>query len=282
MSLLSLAAPIVMGFLSKHVKQQGVTDAAGFASMLAGQAGFLKGALPTGVTNLLGISNIDALAGKAVSMTSNGGSSVLKKVLPFLPIVAILLLGWWLLKNSGADAAKQTVETVKEAAHEGVVATASAVNALGAFFSMRLPSGVDLNIPEYGIENKLIGFIQDANRPVDKTTWFTFDRLLFETGKATMKPESREQLNNIAEILKAFPAVALKIGGYTDNTGNAAANMQLSQARAESVMNELVALGIDAQRLRAEGYGQEHPVADNGTEDGRAKNRRIDVRVTKK
>lgn len=56
--------------------------------------------------------------------------------------------------------------------------------------------------------------------PVDKKTWFTFDRLEFETGSANLEPSSMEQLKNIAEIIKAYPQVTLKLGGYTDDTGN--------------------------------------------------------------
>jgi K(+)-stimulated pyrophosphate-energized sodium pump len=76
--------------------------------------------------------------------------------------------------------------------------------------------------------------------------------------------------------------VKLKIGGYTDNTGDAAANMRLSQARADSVRAELIQLGVGADRLEAQGYGDQHPVADNSTEEGRQKNRRISMRVTAK
>jgi outer membrane protein OmpA-like peptidoglycan-associated protein len=74
----------------------------------------------------------------------------------------------------------------------------------------------------------------------------------------------------------------IKLGGYTDNTGDPQANLTLSQQRADTVMADLVKLGVDASRMKAEGYGQEHPVADNSTEEGRAKNRRIDIRVTGK
>ncbi|ARK12298.1 sodium-translocating pyrophosphatase [Fibrella sp. ES10-3-2-2] len=138
-------------------------------------------------------------------------------------------------------------------------------------------TGVDVD----GIEANLVTFIK-SDKPVDKTTWFDFDRLTFETGKATLKPESQEQLKNIAEILKAYPAVSIKLGGYTDNTGSADKNLKLSGDRAQSVKKELVGMGIADSRLEAEGYGQEHPVASNDTEAGRAQNRRISVRVTKK
>jgi K(+)-stimulated pyrophosphate-energized sodium pump len=153
---------------------------------------------------------------------------------------------------------------------------------LGAKMDKALSSGITLNIPENGIENNLLKFIEDTSKPVDKTTWFDFDRLTFETGKTTLMAESQEQLKNIAEILKAFPAVNIKLGGYTDNTGNANANLKLSGDRAKAVKSELASLGIEDKRLEAEGYGQEFPIADNATEEGRSANRRISIRVTKK
>ncbi len=167
-------------------------------------------------------------------------------------------------------------------AEKAVTEAAKALEKLGQFMAVKLPNGVEIKVPEFGVERKLIAFIEDKSKPVDKTTWFTFDRLDFETGSATLKPTSAEQLKNIAEIMKAYPKVALKIGGYTDNVGNAADNLKLSQKRAENTMQELVKLGIDSKRLAAEGYGEKFPVADNSTEEGRAKNRRIDLRVTKK
>ncbi len=161
-------------------------------------------------------------------------------------------------------------------------AAKAVLDRLGKFLAVKLPNGVELNVPELGVERKLIAFIEDKSKPVDRQTWFSFDRLDFETGSATLKPTSAEQLKNIAEIMKAYPKVALKIGGYTDNVGNADANLKLSRMRAENTMQELVKLGVDAKRLEAQGYGEKHPVADNATEEGRAKNRRIDLRVTRK
>jgi len=158
----------------------------------------------------------------------------------------------------------------------------ASVAKLGQFLQKKLPSGTELNIPEFGIENKLLAFIEDSSKPADKTTWFDFDRLLFDTGKATLQPSSQEQLQNIANILKAFPKVKVKLGGYTDNAGDKALNMKLSNDRANNVMKELAGMGISDGRLQAEGYGEDHPVADNSTEEGRAQNRRISLRVTEK
>jgi OmpA-OmpF porin, OOP family len=153
-----------------------------------------------------------------------------------------------------------------------------------AAFMNKLSTGFDIKGATDGIESQLIGFIGDAAKPVDKTTWFNFDRLTFATGGADLDmATSTEQLTNIAEILKAFPNLTLKIGGYTDNVGKPDANKKVSQARAETVMKALVGMGVDGKRLEAEGYGPQFPVCEaNDTDECKAKNRRIAVRVTAK
>jgi outer membrane protein OmpA-like peptidoglycan-associated protein len=153
---------------------------------------------------------------------------------------------------------------------------------LGTFTIVRLPDGVTLNVPANGVETRLLGFIQDPNRPVDDKTWFSFDRLEFNTDSDVLKPGSEEQVHNIAEIMKAYPNVNLRIGGYTDNVGDENHNLELSQRRAEETMNEIAADGVDKSRLSAQGYGSQYPVADNSTAEGRDRNRRIDIRVIRK
>ena len=194
-------------------------------------------------------------------------------------ILAALVLGAIWFFNRGKEPVSNAVQTASNAASNAGAAVSSA---LGDFFKTKLPDGVELNIPQFGIENKLISFLNDSSKPVDTTTWFNFDRLLFDTGQATLQPSSQEQLGNIAAILKAYPNVHVKIGGYTDNTGDAAANLALSEARAKNVMNALVAAGIDPSRLESKGYGDQYPVGDNNTEEGRAQNRRIALLVTQK
>lgn len=103
----------------------------------------------------------------------------------------------------------------------------------------------------------------------------------FDTAKATLKPEGEATVKEIAALLKSQPALRLSVEGHTDNVGKATDNKRLSQARAESVMKAVVALGIDAKRLKAVGHGQEYPIADNRTEDGRGKNRRVELVKTK-
>src|SRR6476619_1234170 len=82
-----------------------------------------------------------------------------------------------------------------------------------------LPGGVSVRFPPNSTESKLLMFVQ-GNAPVTKDTWFEFDRLNFETDSAVIRADSRDQLRNIAVILKAYPSARVKIGGYTDNSGN--------------------------------------------------------------
>jgi len=287
-SLLGMLAPIVMGFLGKTLKTQGGLSASNLTSLLSGQKDYIKAALPAGATNLLGVSDLGGLGQQVMQGAAGAGMKSWQWIAGIIIAILVILLLWRScgkqapVQETLQDTSKSVQEAVQDTTKKGEGQVSGAMTALGRFFTKKLPSGVELNIPEFGVENTLIAFIEDAKRPVDEKTWFTFDRLTFETGKATLMPESQEQLKNIAEILKAYPKVSIKLGGYTDNVGDPQANLRLSQQRAEAVMADLVKLGIDAKRLQAEGYGQEHPVADNSTEEGRAKNRRIDLRVTAK
>ncbi len=99
----------------------------------------------------------------------------------------------------------------------------------------------------------------------------------FDTAKATIKADSEAQVDEIASLLKANPKLKLSVEGHTDNTGTPEGNRKLSDARAASVKAALVAKGIEAPRLQSKGFGQDKPVADNRTEEGRAKNRRVEL-----
>jgi K(+)-stimulated pyrophosphate-energized sodium pump len=176
------------------------------------------------------------------------------------------------------------VETITTSTLKGAVNTdGDFVYDLGAMGILKLADGTELNVGGSSTEKKLVDFIQDASKAADKTTWFTMDRLYFETGKSVLKPASQEQLKNIATILKVYPSIELRLGGYTDNTGDALSNNKLSAERAELAKAELVKLGADAKKLSTEGYGSLHPVCEaNDTKECKAMNRRIDVRVSKK
>ena len=115
-----------------------------------------------------------------------------------------------------------------------------------------------------------------VEKAIAETGKFVTNNILFETGKATLKPESMDEIQKVAEYMKKNPTVRFEVQGHTDNQGSDAVNDPLSQQRAEAVVKALEGLGCDGFNLRAVGKGSHEPVADNKTDEGRAKNRRVE------
>ncbi|MBS9768256.1 MAG: OmpA family protein, partial [Flavobacteriaceae bacterium] len=229
-----------------------------------------------------GVTNV---AGGAADMVKDGASAVTDAAGNVKDGVANVAGGAVDAVKDGASAVGGAIVEGADAIYSGganlVGKTVKGFEHLGTFVSRKLSDGTELVIPNKGFEYNLVDFIE-SDKAVDKTTWFNLRRVLFKTGSSNLDERSMSQIENIAKILKAYPAVALKIGGYTDNTGNVNANKALSARRAKAVVDALVAKGVAKSRLASEGYGVEHPVADNNTEEGRALNRRVAARVTKK
>lgn len=121
--------------------------------------------------------------------------------------------------------------------------------------------------------------IQDKS-VLNESDWYTVENLFFASGSADIVPGSEANLQNLAEIMKAYPDMKVKVGGYTDNTGNEATNQKLSELRAKTAKIKLLEMGISPERVEAEGYGSRYPVCEtNDTDECKALNRRIDVRV---
>ncbi|MCC3152210.1 OmpA family protein [Hymenobacter sp. BT770] len=318
-SLLSLAGMAVPALLGRHIKQNNL-NASSMGSMLIGLKDQVMAMLPSGMGALLGGLGAAAsrMGGAAAGAGGNLGSAMTnpageprRQITPapggggtrwplILGALAVLALLFFFTRSCNKTTTTTTttettpmVDTtnglpkpVAPAVSTGLDSASAALKAgwakLGAMTAIKLRDGSTINAPANGVESKLVAFINDKSRPVDKTTWFSLDRLLFKTASAELLPDSQEQLDNLAAILKAYPAVKLKLGGYTDSRGDAALNRRLSGERAKTVLNRLVAAGIAADRLASEGYGPEHPVASNSTPEGRQQNRRVDVRVTAK
>lgn len=273
-NLLGILAPIVLGFITKQLKGSGGLNLSSLTGLLGSQRSVLQAAAPAGLANALGVQSLGDLGGGAVpaAASSNGW---IKWLLPIVAIAALLFA----VRNcqTKPEAVVQPTPAVEPAP-----APVEPVAATDGLIDLELADGNKIRVAADGVEQRLVEFIKDGARPVDKTTWFTFDRLNFATGSANLLEESNAQIANVAAILKAWPAVTLKFGGYTDNTGDATKNLALSQARAEAVAAAVVASDIATERVKGEGYGDQFPVADNATEEGRAKNRRVDVRVSAK
>jgi OOP family OmpA-OmpF porin len=268
-SLMAMAAPLLLGTLGRRIRE-GNLDFDRMTSLLSKESAGLKEMLPSGVRNLIGFDGAPREVRTAAVTAQERSRGWLWPVLAAVAILAGLL---WLWNNRRA--AEVTGASVLDTANRATTAAAN-------FLTRTLPGSISLRIPQGGMEDRLVSFIQGPVQPAESNSWFDFDRLQFDSGSATLRPESQEQLRNIAEILRAYPPVHLKIGGYTDNSGDPAANLQLSQQRAEAVKQNLIGLGVSADRLESEGYGDQYPVGDNSTEEGRQKNRRIALRVTQK
>ena len=134
----------------------------------------------------------------------------------------------------------------------------------------------------YGTEKHFIRDIRVAkgavplyDRMMSDGKFITYG-ITFDVGKSTIKPESMSEINRIVELMKENPDLKFSVEGHTDSSGNAATNQTLSEARSQAVVDKLVENGIAADRLKAAGKGQTSPLADNGTDEGRAKNRRVE------
>ncbi len=116
---------------------------------------------------------------------------------------------------------------------------------------------------------------------VKKETNIELRSITFQSGLGNISPESIETLNIILRMLKENPAMQIEISGHADNVGNKDSNIRLSLKRAQTIVDYLVSKGANPVQLKAVGYGSERPIADNSTEEGRSKNRRVEFKVLK-
>lgn len=151
----------------------------------------------------------------------------------------------------------------------------------GNIQEIQLNGGKKIKIGEGSQLYQMYNSVKNKDQKVlDPNKWFTVENLYFETGSSDLKVGSEVQLLNLVEIMNAYPSLKIKLGGYTDNSGNEESNQKLSNLRAQTAKLKLLELGISGERVEAEGYGSQHPVcAANDTDECMAKNRRIDVRV---
>lgn len=256
-TLLGMVGPLVMGLLSKKINTNGL-NVSGLANLLLGEKNSILGALPTGLGSILGLADIGGGATPDSAEVATGNRWL-------WPLLLLLGLGggiMYYLKNCAPVAETPKVEA--PAPVETPELEKPKVN---------LPTGTE--------EAAMQTFILSKDT-LDKNKWFNFPEIQFDVNKATIKAESEVKLNNVLAILNAYPAVKVKIGGYTDSDGDDKKNMKLSDERAKSVRDWLVGKGIAAERLDPEGYGEQHPVAPNDTPENKAKNRRISFSVRAK
>jgi len=342
-SIMSMAAPLVMGMVGKYVKSKAL-DALGLSKFLGGQSQHVASALPAGMGNLLGFSmpstpgfgdmgdkveKAAAAASGTVAETAGAGGGLLKKLLPVLLIAGLGFLGWNMWKggsatdamsgmtdkisettkgatgaigdaaNKAGDMAKGATDAVGGAigdaankagdmAKGATDAVGDAANAAGDMAKDAANKTAELaNAAAAKAKAALAGIKFSAGSVGEKfSTWlatdasgeksFRFKNLTFATGSSVI--QDMTEVNNLAAVMNAYPSINIEVGGHTDSRGNAASNMKLSEARATSVMNQLVAKGIAASRISAKGYASTMPVTANPKD---AINRRVEIKASK-
>ena len=274
-SLLALLAPLVMHVLGQQRATIG-PSAASLASLLGEQRSTLAGLVPTGLSSLLGWTGLTAGVTEAGANVAGAASRVTREVAEAVPttrrlgwvvpliVIAALALGVLLWMNRPTT-----------------TPTALVGEAGRRISQLELPGGARIAVPEGSFNYSVASWLASAtDTQVPKR--FVFEDLNFETGSTRLTPESSATVNTLVAVLKAYPAVSVALEGYTDNTGDPAANKQLSLDRAGAVKALMVSGGIDGGRITTTGNGQDNPVASNDTEAGRAKNRRLELVVLKR
>lgn len=301
--LISSISPIVAGFLGDKMNSGGM-NLSGLLQLLNKEKGSFLGLIPSGLGSLFGLSSLAGLGTNLASGISSGvnsaekkveeaaskGSSFLKWLIPLLLILAVLFFVWKSCSKTATDVVEDTAATVTGTASDAVNSGVDKINDAIERISteLTLPNGLKLNAFKDGMEDQLINFVQsdDYKNATDeslKEKWFRFDNIQFTHGSSTeLTPESYKQLDNIAAILKAYPDIKVKIGGYTDKTGDAQVNKKISQERANTIRNILGKNGVTSQVVDAEGYGDEFAQYPADAPDSdRASDRKISIRLVK-
>jgi OOP family OmpA-OmpF porin len=274
-SLLSFGVPLVLGYLGRMMRSDHL-DASKLAQRFQSERGTIASALPAGFNAFLPTGWLpgagsraavdDTVTRREVIDTAVRHERPRSRWLP-LALIALALGGllWWLAARGRPDV------------NSAVSSAAGTVGSAARTMTRSLPGGVRINITAGGMEDRLAGYLA---APTASGGSFDFDRLEFETGSTSLTSASRAQIADVAAILKAYPRARITIAGHTDNTGDEAANVELSRGRAQAVMDALRNSGVPATNMQSQGYGSSSPIADNSTDSGRARNRRVTLSVT--
>ena len=277
-SLIAMAAPLIMSALKKIVGEQSL-NANGLMSLLGNQSRTLQNAIDPRLSQAmgLGLPGVAPAAREAVDTASSG----VNKALPWIILVLAGLLGLWLLRNCSSEKARRAAEETKSATEAAAQKTTEAARSgVAALRSISLPNGMTINAPQGGFIDSLVVFLSNPSWAPGKS--FAFDQITFETDSAALTPDSADQIGQLATVLQGYPSINVSVEGHTDNTGDPAVNKKLSEDRAAAVKAALIDKGVPADRVTSVGWGAEKPVASNDTEEGKLKNRRVEITLQKK
>ena len=275
LALLKFTAPMVINFLGKKVRDGGL-NAGGLTQLLTSERESIVAAAPPGVMNALETPpQTPRMEEREIERTAVpadrpyiGDTRTERDQRWLWPAVGVAAVILALIAVTVSrphrverrmSANVPALDTMPNRTGPAVIDTAGGevstpLSALGALGKRRLPSGVIINVPAYGMETRVIDYIEGAHTASELAT-FDFDRLTFDEGSANLRPESQEQIHNIASIMRAYPTVTVKIEGYSDNASSPVTNLKLSQQRANAVKQALVGSGISSSRVTSEAGG---------------------------
>lgn len=284
-TLTGLVASVLLGFLHRQVVGNHMTEAQS-AAILHGETDATRSVIPAGFAVPLAwfigtpYPSTSPVVPVGEDAAPSGGLVWWQWLLIALGVLLLILL---LLRSCNSDNT-----TAEQATGSGMVAATDTVasdmdgNESGSGIpdvkvGVDLPGGRKVNVAERSFNYALIQYLAAKDGKYPRV--FAFDNLTFEPNSARITAESRPNVNDLIQIMQAYPSLRIRVEGNTDNTGTDAQNDALSGERAEAVKEALVAGGIEPVRVATRERGDNMPVATNKTEAGREQNRRIDVVV---
>jgi len=308
-----------MGVVKKELTSRGMS-AAGLTNLLMTQKDQIAKLAPPGLSNALGLTSMADLgsfadsvkaagagvsreAGRTAAAAASEGTAWLRWAAP-LALLAVALGGLYWYNLQGQPAANPAQPPIGAGIEKPVVNTATPnldritpaikdatttltrdgkalVETTAKMVALSLPGNVKLDVPENSYLKGLVKLLSDGGTTGAPKTVIAED-LTVDSSSGKLTDDSSTAVTRLTTVLKAFGTAKLKIIAYSDNMGEPAENKKTSLERATTIKDALVKAGVPADRILAEGAGPDHPIAPNDTEEGRAKNRRIELSIVPK
>lgn len=271
--LVRIMSPMILGRIRSALPAQ--TSVASLMNLAANELPQVRRSIPEGFQAV-------SVAGGSAPRGARGAAGDWGPGRWLLPLLgaALVLGGVWLYSRQGSvpEIARRTApeQQLGEEARAGLAREEQPRNNL---ITIRLPNGESMRSPIGGFVDRLVKTVGGAG---SVGAPLVCDQLRFAAGAPTLEDSSNTQLDEIAKILKAYPAVEVKLAGYSDNVGDPDANITLTAERAAAVKEALIQRDVAARRMQIAGYGAGAPIASNDTEEGRQRNHRIEIEVIRR